>query len=149
MTNTLAVTPAVAASLARWHTMIACRDFAGLMDITRPDVIFRSPAMHKPYHTAPVLNLILSTVMGVFEDFTYHRQFASEDGLSVVLEFSARVGDRELKGIDMIRFDTEGRIAEFEVMIRPLSGLQALAAEMGARIGMALTAGKQAAGQPA
>lgn len=144
MTTSLAITPAVAASLARWHTMIARRDFAGLMDITRPDVIFRSPAVHKPYHTAPVLNLILSTVMGVFEDFTYHREFAAEDGLSVVLEFSARVGDRELKGIDMIRFDAEGKIAEFEVMIRPLSGLQALAGEMGARIGALLAAGQPA-----
>lgn len=143
MTTALAITPAVAASLARWHAMIANRDFTGLLDMTRPDVIFRSPAMHKPYHTAPVLNLILSTVMGVFQDFTYHREFASTDGLSVVLEFSARVGDRELKGIDMIRFDEQGRIAEFEVMIRPLSGLQALAAEMGARLGVALAGVKQ------
>lgn len=140
--STLNLTPAVAASLARWHAMIAGNDFTGLMDMTRPDVIFRSPAVYKPYHTAPVLNLILNTVMGVFQDFTYHREFASQDGLNVVLEFSARVGDRELKGIDMIRFDSEGRIAEFEVMIRPLSGLQALAAEMGARIGAVLAGGQ-------
>ncbi|MEL0028103.1 MAG: nuclear transport factor 2 family protein [Perlucidibaca sp.] len=143
MTAALAITPAVAASLSRWHAMIASRDLSGVAALARPDVIFRSPAMHKAYHTAPVLALILGTVIQVFEDFTYHREFASEDGLSVVLEFSARVGDRELKGIDMIRFDAEGRIAEFEVMIRPLSGLQALAAEMGARIGA------QLAGAPA
>lgn len=142
--STLNLNPAVAASLSRWHAMIAGKDFTGLMDMTRPDVVFRSPAVYKPYHTAPVLHLILSTVMGVFEDFTYHREFASADGLSVVLEFSARVGDRELKGIDMIRFDSEGRIAEFEVMIRPLSGLQALAGEMGARIGAVLAGGQPA-----
>jgi len=51
-----------------------------------------------------------------------------------VLEFSARVGDRELKGIDMIRFDDEGKIVEFEVMIRPMSGLQALGDEMKRRL---------------
>lgn len=135
--NTLAVSPAVATSLAQWHTMISKGDFTGLLEMTRPDVVFRSPAMHKPYHSAPVLHFILNTVMQVFEDFHYHREFASEDGLSVVLEFSARVGDRELKGIDMIRFDAEGKIAEFEVMIRPLSALQALAAEMGARFNAA------------
>ncbi|MES2720832.1 MAG: nuclear transport factor 2 family protein [Pseudomonadota bacterium] len=144
MTTALAISPAVATSLSRWHDMISHRDFTGLLAMTRPDVIFRSPAMHKPYHTAPVLHLILTTVMGVFEDFTYHREFASEDGLSVVLEFSARVGERELKGIDMIRFDEAGHIAEFEVMIRPLSGLQALAGEMGVRIGAALAGGKPA-----
>jgi hypothetical protein len=56
----------------------------------------------------------------------------------VVLEFSARVGERNLKGIDLIRFDEQGLIVEFEVMIRPLSGLQALGAEMGARLGQTL-----------
>ncbi len=147
--TTLAVSPAVATSLSRWHSMIASSDFTELMAMTRPDVIFRSPAVHKPYHSAPVLSLILNTVMGVFQDFTYHREFASADGLSVVLEFSARVGDRELKGIDMIRFDADGKIAEFEVMIRPLSGLQALAGEMGVRIAAVLAGGTLAGGKPA
>jgi len=58
----------------------------------------------------------------------------SEDGQSVVLEFSARVGDRGLKGIDLIAFDADGLITDFEVMVRPLNGLQALGAEMGARL---------------
>src|SRR3546814_6016205 len=40
-----------------------------------------------------------------------------------------------LKGIDMIRFDENGKIVEFEVMVRPLSGLQALGEEMGRRLG--------------
>jgi len=53
----------------------------------------------------------------------------------VVLEFSARVGDKSLKGVDLIRFDADGLIVDFEVMIRPFNGLQALGAEMGARLG--------------
>jgi len=136
--------PAVATSLALWHDMIAKRDLSGLTDIIRPDVVFRSPAVYKPYESAPVLNLILNTVIQVFEDFTYHRQLVSDDGLNVVLEFSATVSGRELKGIDMIRFDATGKMAEFEVMVRPLSGLQALAAEMGARIGVQLAGGQPA-----
>ncbi|MDZ4297327.1 MAG: nuclear transport factor 2 family protein [Moraxellaceae bacterium] len=133
--------PAVATSLAVWHDMIARSDLSGLANITRSDVVFRSPAMHKPYESAPVLALILNTVIQVFENFTYHRELATDDGLSVVLEFSAQVAGRELKGIDMIRFDEEGKIVEFEVMVRPLSGLQALAGEMGQRIGQALAGG--------
>ncbi len=133
--------PAVAASLVVWHDMIARRDLSGLANITRSDVVFRSPAMHKPYESAPVLALILNTVIQVFENFTYHRELATDDGFSVVLEFSAQVAGRELKGIDMIRFDEEGKIVEFEVMVRPLSGLQALAGEMGQRIGQALAGG--------
>ena len=52
----------------------------------------------------------------------------------MVLEFSANVGDKQLKGIDMIRFNEDGKIVEFEVMIRSLSGLQALGAQMGQRM---------------
>ena len=78
----------------------------------------------------------------MFEDFAYHRELATDDGLNAVLEFSARVGDKQLKGIDLIRFDSEGRIVDFEVMIRPLSGLQALGEQMGQRIGPLLAAFK-------
>ncbi|MNO82534.1 hypothetical protein D3C76_738130 [compost metagenome] len=60
----------------------------------------------------------------------------------MILEFSARVGGKELKGIDMIRFNEQGRIVEFEVMVRPLSGLQALGEEMGRRLGAYLKATK-------
>ncbi len=86
--------------------------------------------------------MILNTVMNVFEDFAYHRELASADGLNVILEFSARVGGKELKGIDMIRFNEQGKIVEFEVMVRPLSGLQALGEEMGRRLGAYLKASK-------
>ncbi|PCE26118.1 polyketide cyclase [Paraburkholderia acidicola] len=134
--------PAAAASLVTWHAMIERRDLGGLGAITHPDVVFRSPMAFSPYHSAAALQLALTTVLQVFEDFTYHRQPASDDGLNVVLEFSARVGDKNLKGIDFIRFDEAGKIVEFEVMVRPLSGLQALGEQMGARIGRPLTAYK-------
>ena len=89
-----------------------------------------------------MVSMILNTVMNVFEDFAYHRELATADGLNVILEFSARVGEKELKGIDMIRFNEQGRIVEFEVMVRPLSGLQALGEEMGRRLGAYLKASR-------
>jgi len=127
--------PNVAASLATWHDIVARRDMSKLAAIVHPDAVFRSPMAHAPYKSAPALTLVLGTVIQVFEDFTYHRELFTDDGLSVVLEFSARVGDRQLKGIDLIRFDDDGKIVEFEVMVRPMSGLQALGAEMGKRLG--------------
>ena len=130
--------PAVARSLATWHEMVATTDMSRLAGIVHPDAVFRSPMAHSAYASAPALVLALSTVVEVFEDFTYHRELASGDGLDVVLEFSARVGDKQLKGVDLIRFDEDGRIVEFEVMVRPFSALQALGAEMGARLGQQL-----------
>lgn len=130
-----ALHPAAAASLDIWHQGVANRDLSRLAEITHPDAVFNSPMAYKGYKSAPALILILGTVIQVFENFTYHRELVSEDGLNVVLEFSANIGDRKLKGIDMIKFDTDGKIVDFEVMIRPFSGLQALGEEMGKRLG--------------
>lgn len=138
----LQVHPAVAKSLDAWHAMIDNKDFSALESIVHPDAVFRSPMAFKPYGPAPALLMALRTVITILENFVYYRQLVTDDGLSVVLEFSASVGDKALKGIDMIRFDEEGRIVEFEVMIRPFNALQALGAEMGARLGQQLPAFK-------
>lgn len=141
--SSLSLQPKAAATLAQWHELIADQDLRGLPELLHPQAVFRSPMAFTPYAGAPVVSMILNTVVKVFEDFTYHRELATADGLSAVLEFSARVGDRELKGIDLIRFDEDGKIVEFEVMIRPMSGLQALGDEMGRRLAPLLNAAKK------
>lgn len=127
--------PNVAKSVALWHDMLQKRDLSALPSIVEASAVFRSPLAYSAYESAQAVILVLNTVINVFEDFVYHREFASADGLSVVLEFSANVGDKQLKGADFIRFNQDGKIVEFEVMVRPLSGLQALGMEMGKRIG--------------
>jgi len=141
----MSLNPNVAASLAKWHLMVERKDLGELASIIHPDATFRSPMAFKPYQSAQAVTLLLSTVITVFEDFAYHRELASDDGLSVVLEFSARVGDKNLKGIDLIQFNADGLITDFEVMVRPFNGLQALGAEMGARLGHLLPAYKAGA----
>ena len=139
-----AVAPAVAQGLKQWHEMVAQGNLAELPAILHPKAVFRSPMAHTPYPSAQAVQLILGTVVKVFEDFTYHREFADADGRSVVLEFSAKVNGKEIKGIDMIRFDEEGKIVDFEVMVRPMSGLQALGDEMAKRLAPYLAAMKGA-----
>lgn len=142
MSTDLQLQPSAAASLQRWHQFIAAQDLSKLPELLHPQAVFRSPMAHTPYPGAPMVNVILNTVLQVFQDFVYHRELVSADGLNVVLEFSAKVGERELKGIDMIRFDESGKIVEFEVMVRPMSGLQALGDEMGRRLAPLLAARK-------
>ncbi len=125
-------------TLNDWHRMIAARDLSRLEDIIHPDAVFRSPVAHTPYKGRDALVLALSTVINVFEDFTYHRQFFTEDGRNATLEFSANVNGKQLKGVDLIEFNEDGLIVEFEVMIRPASGLMALGEEMGKRVGAKL-----------
>lgn len=99
------------------------------------DVVFRSPAVYKPYHGREEVEAILILVATVFEDFRYTNEW--RDGRTTILFFEAHVGDRELQGIDILEENDEGRIADFTVMIRPLSGLQAVANAMAARLGLA------------
>ena len=128
----------VSKSVKHWHHMVETRDVSMLDEIVHSDVIFRSPMVYNPYHGRAALKLVLGTVLNVFEDFKYVRIFSSEDGLSQTLEFSARIEDRELKGVDLIQFDEQGLITEFGVMVRPVTGLVRLGEEMGKRIGAEL-----------
>lgn len=121
-------------SIARWHEMLESRDMSILNELLAENIVFRSPVAYRPYPGKPVVFFILSNVIQIFEDFTYHREFYSEDGLNVVLEFSAHIGEKKLKGIDMIQFNNTGQIVDFEVMLRPKSGLEALAHLMGQRM---------------
>ena len=121
-------------AVQRWHTMLQNHDMSILSELLADDVVFRSPVAYQPYAGKQVVFFILTNVIQVFENFTYHREFCTEDGCNVVLEFSANVGDKKLKGIDMIQFNTQGQIVDFEVMIRPKSGLEALAVQMGQRM---------------
>ncbi|QOK93992.1 nuclear transport factor 2 family protein (plasmid) [Ralstonia pseudosolanacearum] len=123
------------ATLEAWHVMLASGNMGALDTLFAEDVVFRSPVAHTPYPGRNTAALLLRTVATVFEAFRYHRGFATDDGASVVLEFSAAVAGKSLKGVDLIRFDADGKIIEFEVMVRPASGLQALGATMGAKLG--------------
>jgi 2,4-dienoyl-CoA reductase (NADPH2) len=136
------LSPAADATMQKWHAMVAEGNLAELGSILSPKAVFRSPMAHSPYPSAQAVQLILGTVVKVFENFTYHREFANPAGNSVVLEFSAQVNGKDLKGIDMIQFDDEGRITDFEVMVRPMSGLQALGDEMAKRLAPYLAAMK-------
>lgn len=120
-------------AVQKWHEMIKTRDMSILSELLADDVVFRSPVAFKPYEGKQVVYFILTNVIQVFENFTYHREFFTENEQSVVLEFSAIVSEKQLKGIDMIRFNEQGQIVEFEVMIRPKQGLEALAVQMAER----------------
>jgi hypothetical protein len=111
-------------------------DMDAAVALLAEDVIFRSPAVFKPYEGRDTVATILRTVFGVFEDFRYTDELAG-DRIDALL-FEARVGDRSLQGIDLLRAGADGRITEFTVMIRPASGLIALAERMGPALASAL-----------
>ena len=141
-------TPALAAlpqqTIARWHDFVATQNHELLPPLLAENVVFRSPAVHTPIPGRRATLLVLTTVVQIFENFRYDREFVAGSH-DVALEFAANVGKFELKGVDLIKFNDAGEMLEFEVMIRPLKALQAVAEAMGNRIGPQLMALKQAA----
>lgn len=97
-----------------------------------PDVVFRSPIVFRPYEGRDSVMGLLSVVVEVFEDFRYVDELQGND--STCLMFRARVGDRELEGIDYLRFGGDDLVEELTVMVRPLSGALALARAMEAKL---------------
>jgi hypothetical protein len=108
------------------------KDFSAIDDLFTEDVVFRSPVVFKEYEGRDAVKMLLGTVAQVFEDFRYTDQI--ETGDAAALAFSARVGERELDGIDFLSFDAEGRINRMAVYVRPMSGVHALAEAMKAKL---------------
>jgi hypothetical protein len=112
---------------------VEAQDMDAVEALLAGDVVFTSPVVFKPYPGKAITAAILRGVARVFEDFRYEREIGDPDGSDSALVFAARVGDRELTGCDFIHVNEEGLIDELTVMVRPLSGAQALQAAMGAQ----------------
>ena len=108
------------------------KDFSQASELFTEDVVFKSPVVFKPYEGREALGVILGAVVQVFEDFRYVDQ--TETGDTAVLVFEARVDGRELQGVDVLHFGDEDRIRELIVMVRPMSGMHALADRMKAML---------------
>jgi SnoaL-like protein len=116
----------------RFRAAAEAKDFSAIDDLFAEDVVFRSPVVFKPYEGREAVAMLLNAVAQVFEDFRYTDHV--ETGDSAALAFSARVGDRELDGIDFLEFDAEGRVRRMTVYVRPMSGINALAEAMAKRL---------------
>ncbi|MFL5845965.1 MAG: nuclear transport factor 2 family protein [Solirubrobacteraceae bacterium] len=116
-----------------FREVVEAKDLDALETILAEDVVLHSPVTFKPFEGRPVVVHVLRTVVEVFQDFRYVAEL-ERDGLTTLI-FKARVGEREVDGIDLLHTGADGLIDDITVFIRPLSGLSALRDEMGARLG--------------
>lgn len=123
----------------KFRAAAEAKDFSAIDELFTEDVVFRSPVVFKPYEGRDAVAMLLGAVSQVFEDFRYTDQI--ETGDSGALFFSARVGERELDGLDYLHFDSEGRIDRMSVYVRPMSGMHALAEAMQRKLEEATAAG--------
>ena len=110
------------------------KDVEAMTDALREDVVLHSPILFRGFEGREIVLGVLTHVVATLEDFRYTDELAEGD--SVALRFKARVGDRELEGIDFLELDADGKVAELTVFMRPMSALKAFNEQMATRLGV-------------
>ena len=119
--------------LSAWHRVVETRDAALLEGLLDEDCVFRSPAVHTPQEGKGLTTAYLSAALVVLgPTLRYRHEWYDES--SAVLEFTADLDGRSVHGIDMLRWDQDGRLVEFTVMVRPFKGLTTLMEQMAAAL---------------
>ena len=113
----------------RFRDAVERHDIDAVRELLAPEVVFHSPVTFHPFVGREDVMRLLSLVAETFEDFRYTDELHCDGAEALV--FRASVGGRELEGIDLLRIDAQGLIADFTVLIRPLSGLVPFAQAMG------------------
>ena len=123
------------AGVAAWHAYMNSGGDAALLSAqVADDAVFHSPVVHSPQEGKAKVMLYLLSAAKVLgnESFTYVREII--DGNDALLEFTSVIDGIHINGIDLIRFDEEGKIIDFKVMVRPVKAVNKLWEMMAAQL---------------
>ncbi|MGI9264554.1 MAG: nuclear transport factor 2 family protein [Gammaproteobacteria bacterium] len=123
-------------ALAGWHRLVENKSPAGLGELLADDAVFHSPIVHAPQAGKAITMQYLSAAFHVLfnNTFRYVREVAGPR--DAVLEFEVEIDDVIVNGVDMIRWNDEGKITEFKVMLRPLKAINLIHQKMGEMLAM-------------
>jgi hypothetical protein len=122
------------ATLSTWHELVRTRNTKDLGSLLADNVVFHSPIVHTPQAGKAITLQYLIAAFHVFSDdsFRYIRELAGPR--DAVLEFQVEIEGIEVNGVDMIKWDDEGKIVEFKVLIRPLKAINLIHQKMAAML---------------
>lgn len=121
-------------TLAVWHELVKSRNASGLNSLLADNIVFHSPVVHTPQVGKAITIQYLSAAFHVFvnESFKYVREVIGPS--DAVLEFQVDIDGISVNGVDMLKWDGEGRIVEFKVLIRPLKAINLIHQKMAAML---------------
>ena len=120
---------------ARFRAAVEQSDIDAAVELFAPGIVFHSPVTFHPFIGRETVAQLLGLVGRTFENFRYTDELQADGAHALI--FRAEVGGKELEGIDLLRFDDDGLIADFTVMVRPMSGLIPFAQAMGEKVAQA------------
>ncbi len=117
--------------VSKWHDIVLTRDASGLDELLADEVIFYSPVVHTPQVGKQITTMYLTAALHVIgnESFRYVREVVGES--DAVLEFVTEIDGITVNGVDIIKWNNEGKIVEFKVMVRPLKAINLIHEKMG------------------
>ena len=121
--------------LENWHRVLKGGSRpANLAAIIAEDTVFHSPVVHTPQAGRALVVAYLSAAGVVLnnDSFRYTREIV--DGDQAMLEFVTELDGIQVNGVDIIRFDGDGMIQDFKVMVRPLKAINKVWDMMGAQL---------------
>lgn len=121
-------------TLSTWHELVESRNAKGLTTLLADDVVFHSPVVHTPQVGKAITIQYLSAAFHVFfnESFKYIREVVGPS--DAVLEFQVEIDGITVNGVDMLKWDGDGRIVDFKVLIRPLKAINLIHQKMAATL---------------
>jgi hypothetical protein len=121
-------------ALRCWHAAVASGDPALLDGLLADDVTFSSPAVFAPQQGKALTTWYLTGAFAVLGPSLRYVGEWSDDS-SAVLEFEAELEGRFVQGVDLLRWNAEGKLTSITVMARPLRGLEKLIELMARELG--------------
>jgi len=110
--------------LVEWHRIVAQKDLKALRSVLAEDVSLGAPPYWGRLRGCEIVHHLLGLIVNTIDGFTYHREW--QNGRELALEFTGRVGELDLQGIDLISLDERLRVQNLDVMIRPINAVLAL-----------------------
>lgn len=120
--------------IARWHQLVQERNPRGIASLLADQVVFHSPVVHTPQVGKALAVAYLTAAFSVFgnDSFRYVGEVVGPQ--AAVLEFLLEIDGVTVNGVDMIKWDDEGQIVEFKVMVRPLRAIHLVQQKMAAML---------------
>lgn len=117
-------------ALDTWHHLVRTRDPSGLPALLAEDAVFHSPVVHTPQRGRAIAAAYLAAAFRVFfnPDFRYVREIVGTH--DAMLEFETVIDGITVNGVDILRWNADGRIVDFKVMLRPLKAIELIHRKM-------------------
>jgi hypothetical protein len=109
---------------SRFRAAVEAADHAGMVACVSDDIVLHSPVKFRPFEGREAVSWLFEALLQTFEDFHYTDELEGEGTHALI--FRTRVNGKDVQGLDLMRFDDEGLINDFTVMVRPMSAVKAL-----------------------